>query len=154
MNYEKIWKKTLGTTEPVKYEFTIGQRYRTFGLVGWCIVGGLFLLTIVGAGLGILIIALAAFYFGFYLKTANAYAFTDHRVLVHRGWLSTKLISTDYSKITDVTVHEPFFSRVFFHTGSIEIDTAGTNRQDVILKHIEHPYEVKKKLDELRHHTS
>ena len=152
MSYEQIWKKTLGPNESVKYDFSIGNRYRKIGLIIWCVVGGLFVITIVGAPVGIAIIGFAAFYYGFYLKTANAYAFTDHRVLVHRGWLSTKLISTDYSKITDVTVHEPFFSRVFFHTGSIEIDTAGTNRQDVILKHIEHPYEVKKKLDELRHH--
>ncbi len=150
MSYEQIWKKTLGPNESVKYDFSIGNRYRKIGLIIWCVVGALFLITIVGAPVGIFIIALAAFYYGFYLKTANAYAFTDHRVLVHRGWLSTKLISTDYSKITDVTVHEPFFSRVFFHTGSIEIDTAGTNRKDVILKHIEHPYEIKKKLDELR----
>ena len=150
MHYEQIWKKTLGSSEAVKHEFSIGDRYQKAGLIIWCIVGGLFLLTIVGAGLGILIIALAAFYYGFYLKKANAYAFTDHRVLVHRGWLSTKLISTEYQKITDVTVHEPFFSRVFFHTGSIEIDTAGTNREDLVLKHIAHPYEVKKKLDELR----
>ena len=154
MHYEQIWKKTLGPNEAVKHEFSIGNRYRMAGLIIWCIVGALFLLSIIGIFLGLVIIALAAFYFGFYLKAANASAFTDHRVLVHRGWLSTKMISTDYSKITDVTVHEPFFSRVFFHTGSIEIDTAGTNRQDVILKHIEHPYEVKKKLDELRHHTS
>jgi uncharacterized membrane protein YdbT with pleckstrin-like domain len=150
MSYEKIWTKTLGPNETVKYDFSVGGRYRKIGLIIWCVVGVLCLLTVIGAGIGILIIAFAAFYYGFYLKAANAYAFTDHRVLVHRGWLSTKLISTDYSKITDVTVHEPFFSRVFFHTGSIEIDTAGTNRTDVLLKNIEHPYEVKKKLDELR----
>jgi hypothetical protein len=30
------------------------------------------------------------------------------------------------------------------------IDTAGTTLQEVILKHIESPYEVKKKLDALK----
>lgn len=152
MHYEHVWKKILGSGESIKHEFTIGARYRKYLLIAWCVIGGLFLITGSGASFGILVIALAAFYYGFYLKAANAYAFTEHRVLVHRGWLSTKLISTDYQKITDVTVHEPFLSRVIFHTGSIEIDTAGTNRQDLVLRNVEHPYEVKKKLDELRGH--
>lgn len=152
MNHDHIWKKTLGPNESVKLSFTIGNRYRMTGLVVWCLIGALFLFG--AAWLGIAIIAVAVFYYGFYIQAANAYAFTDHRVLIHTGWLSTKLISTDYSKITDVTVHEPFLSRIFFKTGSIEIDTAGTNRDDVVLKNIELPYEIKKKLDEYRHHVS
>jgi uncharacterized membrane protein YdbT with pleckstrin-like domain len=152
MHYEHIWKKTLGSSESVKYEFTIGKRYRKFFLVTWCVVGGLCLITVVGIPFGIFIIAFAAFYYGFYLKTANAYAFTDRRVLVHRGWLSTTLLTTEYQKITDVTVHEPFFSRVFFHVGSLAINTAGTSSEEIVLKNVEHPYEVKKKLDELRGH--
>ena len=55
----------------------------------------------------------ATFFYGFYFKIANAYAFTDHRVLAHRGWLSTNLVSIDYSKITNVTVEEPFFTKIF-----------------------------------------
>jgi len=150
MNYEHIWRKTLGSSESVKYEFSVGNRYRMFGLIGWGLVGVLLFFSMMP--LGVVVIAVVAFYFAFYLKVANAYAFTDHRVLIHTGWLSTKLVSTEYQKITDVTVHEPFFSRIFFHTGSLEINTAGTNREEVILKHIEHPYEVKKKLDDLRGH--
>ncbi|MHB1086227.1 MAG: PH domain-containing protein [Minisyncoccota bacterium] len=150
MHYDHIWKKTLGPTESVKYEFTVGKRYRKSLLITWCVIGGLFVLTIAGAPFGLFIMALAAFYYGFYLKTANAYAFTDNRVLVHRGWLSTKLITTEYQKITDVTVLEPFFSRVFFHSGSLAINTAGTSSEEIVLKNVENPYEIKKKLDELR----
>lgn len=149
MTHEQVWKKTLGSNESVKLAFTVGKRYWMTGLIGWCIFGALLLIG--AAPLGIVIILIAAFYYGFYIQAANAYAFTEHRVLIHTGWLSTKLVSIDFSKITDVTVHEPFLSRVLFKTGSIEIDTAGTNREDVILKNVEHPYEIKKKLDELRH---
>ena len=149
IRYEHIWKKTLSPNEPVKYEFSIGHRYRMARLISLGLIGALYLLA--SLTVGILIIAAAVFYFGYYLRVANAYAFTDHRVLVHRGWLSSKLISTDYSKITDITVHEPFFSRVLFRTGSVRIDTAGTNRDDVVLANIEHPYEVKKKLDDFQH---
>lgn len=152
MHYDHIWKKTLGPNESVKYEFTVGKRYRKVLLIIWIVIGGIFSLTGAGAFFGIPIILIAAFYYGFYLKTANAYAFTDHRVLVHLGWLSTRLISTEYQKITDVTVHEPFFSRVFFHVGSLAINTAGTSSEEIVLKNVEKPYEVKKKLDELRGH--
>ena len=103
MTHEHVWRKTLGPNESVKLAFTIGNRYRMTGLVGWCLIGAIFLLT--AFPLGVVIILASAFYYGFYIQAANAYAFTEHRVLIHTGWLSTKLISTDYSKITDVTVH-------------------------------------------------
>ncbi len=144
MDNTHIWDKTLGSGEAVRYEFSVGSRYRVVASIFWS--GWSLLLTL---GLGI---PIAIFYYFFYLPRARAYAFTDHRILIHTGWLSTKLISTDYQKITDVTVKEPLFQRLFFRTGTIEIDTAGTNRQDIVLSHIEHPYEIKKKLDELRGH--
>jgi uncharacterized membrane protein YdbT with pleckstrin-like domain len=147
MNYEKIWNKTLSSDEKVEYEFSIGNRYRKFGLIIWGIISLPFLFAY---GFGILIFLIALFYYGFYLKVANAYAFTNKRVLIHRGWLSTNTTSIDYSKITDVHIQEPFFDRLITHTGHMAIDTAGTTLQEVILKHIESPYEVKKKLDALK----
>ncbi len=147
MNYEKIWNKTLGSDEKVEYEFSIGSRYIKFGLIVWGIISLPFLFA---AGFGILIFLIALFYYGFYLKVANAYAFTNKRVLIHRGWLSTHTTSIDYSKITDVHIQEPFFDRIITHTGHIAINTAGTTLHEVILKHIESPYEIKKKLDALK----
>jgi uncharacterized membrane protein YdbT with pleckstrin-like domain len=142
MDNTHIWDKTLGSGEAVQYEFSVGSRYRSVACILWCVFTFWTFISI----------PIAIFYYLFYLPRARVYAFTEHRVLIHTGWLSTKLISTDYQKITDVTVKEPFFQRLFFGTGTIEIDTAGTNRKDVILSHIEHPYEIKKKLDELRKH--
>ena len=153
MEHKRIWDKTLNPNEEVKYEFSVSQRYRMIMLVGWCAIGGMFLLSSFAAGLGFFMVAFSAFYFGFYMKAANAYAFTDRRVLVHRGWLSTKLISIDYSKITDITVHEPLISRLVFGTGAIKIDAAGTNRENVIIGQVESPYEIKKRLDSLRSGT-
>ena len=137
MNYEKIWNKTLSSDEKVEYEFSIGGRYIKFGLIIWGIISLPFLFA---AGFGILIFLIALFYYGFYLKVANAYAFTNKRVLIHRGWLSTNTTSIDYSKITDVHIQEPFFDRIITHTGHIAINTAGTTLHEVILKHIESPY--------------
>src|SRR3989344_748460 len=152
MNYDHVWKKSLGPNEEVKFEFSVGSRYRMIGMVCLIAIG---LLTALGSLMfGVIIAAVGAFYFGFYLKTANAFAFTNKRILVHRGWLSTKLISTDYLKVTDVMVTEPFLDRLIYHTGSLEIDSAGTNRENLVLSHVEHPHEIKKKLDELRHNSS
>lgn len=150
MQYQKIWDKVLSPNEIIKYEFSVGPFYRKLCLILWCLFGAMFLFSGDTAGVGIIIILLAAFYYAFYLKVANAYAFSDDRVLIHKGWLSTKLISTEYQKITNVTVHDPFISRIITKTGTLIIDTAGTSGKEIQLTRIERPYEVKKKLDELR----
>lgn len=148
MKYEKIWQKTLGQNEEVKYEFSVAQQYRRFGLIVFGVIGVmLFFLSFMFAFYYYLIIYL---YFEQYLKNANAYAFTNKRVLIHRGWLSTKTISVDYDKITDVTIVEPLLDKLFSKSGSLAINTAGSLGQEIVLHHIESPYEVKKKLDQLR----
>ena len=45
---------------------------------------------------------------------------------------------------------EPFFDRVLTHTGTIAIITAGTITDQIVLQHINDPYEMKKKLDALK----
>lgn len=147
MEYQEIWNKTLNTDEKVEFEFSLGKKYLKLGLIVWGILS--FILLFAG-GLGIFTFLIAYFFYGFYLKKANAYAFTNKRVLIHHGWLSTKTISIDYQKITDVHVSEPFFDRIFTKTGNIAINTAGSNNLEIILRHIEAPYEVKKRLDSLK----
>lgn len=148
MDYESVWKKVLRNDEKVEYEFSIGKKYRMFGLIMFSI----FLLPMLFASVvfTVLVWLIVFFYFGFYLKVANAYAFTDKRVLIHVGWLSTHTTSIEYSKITDLSVQEPFLERLITKTGSLAINTAGTNYKEVVLRHITAPYEVRKKLDVIR----
>lgn len=146
MQYAHIWDKTLSKDERVEYEFSVGARYITFSLIMWGIISLPFVLAIVG----VFVFLIALFYFGFYVKKANTYAFTNKRVLIHRGWLSTHMISVDYSKITDVHVSEGFFQRLLTHTGTLAIVTAGSTSDQIVLKNIESPYELKKKLDHLK----
>lgn len=148
MQYENIWKKVLREDEKVDYEFSIGKRYRMLGLIPSVFVGLIMLLG--SPTMGVIIIGLGVFYFGFYLKVANAYALTDRRVLVHKGWLSTNTISVEYKNITDATVDEPFLERIIAKTGNLSINTAGSGTKEVVLKHITTPYEVRKKLDKVR----
>jgi uncharacterized membrane protein YdbT with pleckstrin-like domain len=152
MSYRKLWNKILSEEETVEYEFSISSRYRNF----WVILFGLLALPLVlipKAGIILFSIVLVAIwsYYGFYLKKSNAYAFTNKRVLIHKGWLSTVTTSVDYSKITDVSVIEKFFERVLFGSGELVINTAGTANEEILLKHIAAPHDVKKELDEIHH---
>jgi len=153
LEYEKIWKKILAPDEEVKYEFSIGKKYRLVcTILG--VTAGVVLLLSSALLVGVVVITISILYYWFYLKIANAYAFTNKRILIFRGWLSTELISIDYDKITDIIVEEPFFPKVFTQTGHLIIKTAGAGflefKKSQKLAHIEKPYEVKKKLDELR----
>ncbi len=148
MVYEKIWQKVLNHHEEIKYEFTIGKRYTNIGAINTIIISlGLMLIFF---PLGILLLIIGLFYNLFYLKRAKAYAFTTKRIVVHYGWLSTSTISVDYDKITDVRVNESIIEKVLAKTGDLSINTAGTSNVEIVLAHIDEPYEIKKKLDELK----
>lgn len=140
MKYEKVWRKVLADDETVQYEFSIGDKYRRFRMILWVLVTVWFVFPI----------PFVLFYFGYYLRVANAYAFTNRRVLAHRGWLSTDMLSVDYAKITDVRVVEPFLDRIFTKTGNITINTAGPTSDQITLMHVQAPYDIKKRLDALK----
>ena len=144
MNYQKIWQKTLTNDEKLKHEFSISKRYRIVKIIIWVLLASIFLPYQNTRGLATIAILFALFYYGFYLKVANAYALTNKRILIHKGWLSTRAISIDYNKITDIIVVEPFFSRIFYKSGHLAINTAGTGLHEIILKNISTPYETKK----------
>lgn len=147
MDYTAIWQRTLNENEPILYEFSVGQGYLRLGFLAWCFVGALLIPLF---GLGFLVIAVGLFYFYYYLPVANAYAFTDRRIVIRTGWLSTALTSVDYDKITDLSVSEPLFDRLVSRTGHVLIDTAGTDYKEVMLLHVQDPYDVRKRLDTLR----
>ncbi len=148
MKHQHIWDKVLNKDEEVKYEFSVGDRYR-YVCMGLGIFFGVFVFFLSWMW-GLIAIGIAVWYYGVYAKAANAFAFTDRRVLCHRGFLSTNLTTTEYSKITDVTVVEPILDSWIYKTGSLGINTAGSRGEEIVFAHIERPYEIKKKLDELR----
>lgn len=150
MQYEDIWRKMLAEGERVEYEFSISGRYLMYRFIFWVIIGLIVWSTLEEFMTGAVIVAIAAFYYLFYKKKANAYALTGKRVVAHNGWLSTHTTSVDYDKITDVRVEEPFIDKLVTKTGNFAIVTAGTGSQPIVFKHVDSPYELKKKLDTLR----
>src|SRR3989344_9362527 len=145
MKFSKTWNKVLGSEERVEYEFSLSPQYLNVNLGWWFIVG---LLTVWIYGLGVLIFAAALFYFGFYLRWANHFAITNKRILIHRGWLSTRMTSADFTQITDVEVRQGFTERIMYRSGKLLVNTAGSAAYEIVLPNIGDPYLVKKKLSE------
>ena len=140
-----VWQKVLSKDEVIKEEFSISNKYINIWGTFWIIILGIFTLAMLGIGA-----LIPAFYYFIYLKKSNLYAFTNKRILIHRGWLSTNLISVDYNKITNIFVSQSFFQKILTKTGTIAIDTAGTGGEEVVLKNVNDPYELKQLLDNLR----
>jgi uncharacterized membrane protein YdbT with pleckstrin-like domain len=152
MEYKKIWKKVLSPDEQVKYEFSISKKYRlSCAFAGY--LAGIILAFTPGYYIGGLV-ALASFlYFIYFLKVSNAYAFTNKRVVIYRGWITSELISIDYNKITEVVVEQKLLGTIT-KSGDLIINTAGggspENKMDQRISNIDDPYETKKKLDQIR----
>ena len=147
MRYRKIWEKVLRPEEKVIKEFSLAKKYiifiqiiiAFFVLIYFFIFWPISILFLLGIPLA-----------GWYLRKSNVYCLTEKRILVHRGWLSTQLISVNYKKITDIVIQEPFLEKVLFQSGHISINTAGSDLPEIILKHIEKPHQIRKKIDKIK----
>ena len=146
MHYQSVWDKNLTRDERILHEFSISSQFRNLNLL----LAGLISIPLLFAwGLGLLTFLIAWFMLGFYLKKSNAYCLTNRRLIVQRGWLSTKTISVDYNRITDVIVHQNFFEWLLYKTGTLFVNTAGLETHEVTLPHLADPYALKKKIFEL-----
>ena len=141
MHYNEICRQLLLANEEIKYQFTVSKKFVRQCFIAWVIISFCLLFLF---GLGILTFFLSLFYCYFYLPRANIYIFTNQRVLIRKGWLSTKSQSVPHSKITDTSVKEPFLSKGY---GTLTINTAGMNTKfEIVLNNIDNPYEAQKAL--------
>lgn len=162
---QKIWRKIINPEEKIEFEFTLGKKYLEAIKYGWFsfalfvfFVSVLFLknpskvFNFIGYFFFILgwILVAISFFWPWYLRKSNNFAFTSKRILVLRGWLSKQLISIDFDKITDIKIEQKFFEKMAFNTGTLIIDTAGTPFPEVIIEKIEDPFAIKAKLDEIK----
>lgn len=155
MDKSATWAKLLSDGEKIEYEFSVGKIYRKRGLIGTLILF-LPLALIFHGPFSIGILLMSIFMFGYYLEASHSYAFTDRRVIVHTGMLSTETVSVDYSRITDVSVKEDWNQKRIYKTGELRINTAGSSATEVVLKDIENPYEARKilmRLSDAAKHT-
>ncbi len=105
----------------------------------------------VGYGLliGMVFSAFFAFAKTWFMNRANRYLLTTRRVIKKGGFFAVKLTSALYDKITHIEVDQGFIDRYFMHHGTIVVNTAGANKDEIILKYIDYPIEFKNILERL-----
>lgn len=84
-----------------------------------------------------------------HLNRANRYLLTTRRVMIKKGIFGVKLTAALYDKITHIEVDQGFIDRVLLHHGSIIINTAGSNKDEIVLKFVDYPIELKNLLERL-----
>lgn len=84
-----------------------------------------------------------------HLYNANRYIFTTRRVMIKKGLFSVKLTAVLYDKITHIEVDQSFVDRALLHHGDIIINTAGSNKNEMILHYVDYPMELKNLLERL-----
>ena len=102
----------------------------------WDLVIGVLLIPLLLFGLIWILIAI-------YRKLTLRYLVTDKRVIVKKGLIGQSTVSADYSKITDITVQQGILGRLILHTGTIVVNTAGTDLGEVTIKWVEDPFKAK-----------
>lgn len=79
---------------------------------------------------------------------SNRYLLTTRRVMVKKGLFSVKLTAALYDKITHLEVDQTLVDRILHH-GSVIIHTAGQNKNEIIIKYVDYPLEVKNLMERL-----
>lgn len=98
---------------------------------------------------GLILLIIGATLKTYHLIAANRYLLTTRRVVIKKGVLSVKLTSAMYDKITHLDVIQSFFDRIFLRHGTIIVNTAGSNKEEIILKFIDYPMEFKNLMERL-----
>lgn len=101
-----------------------------------------------------LTIGLAAALFLAYLKTvltyhAHRYLLTTRRVIIKKGFFAVKLTSALFDKITHIEVDQNLVDRMIMRHGTIIINTAGGNKDELKLNYVDSPIEFKNLLERL-----
>ena len=131
------WNNVLSPGEKIIEEFGVASKYVTFEFI----VG---ILTLPLFGFGVISIL-----FALYHKSAYQYAFTNKRVLSQSGWLSKKLSSVDYDRITDTHISQGFLEKLLYNSGRLLVNTSGTTFFEINLDKIDNPYARRQQLMQL-----
>jgi len=98
---------------------------------------------------GLIAMAVVAFLRTLHIYHANRYLLTTRRVIIKNGIFGVKLTAALYDKITHIEVDQGFVDRLLLHHGSIIINTAGSNKDEIVLKSVDYPIELKNLLERL-----
>lgn len=100
---------------------------------------------------GLLIGFIASLFFAGILNwwtyNSNRYLLTTRRVIIKKGLITVKLTSALFDKITHIEVDQGFIDRVFLRHGRIIIHTAGSEKDELVMRYVESPIEFKNLLE-------
>src|SRR3989338_2964019 len=127
--------------------------YLLFGMLfGAVLFGVLYLLKVdknLALALAGLVSIVVAVLKTIHIHHANRYLLTTRRVIIKKGLFSVKLMAALYDKITHLEVDQSFMDRIFLHHGTIIVNTAGSNKGEIVLHFVDYPMELKNLLERL-----
>ena len=130
----KFIRSTLPDDETIEMEVCF---HWTHTLVAW-----LYLLV-----LGWLIIGIFLFISMYLEKWTTERALTNRRLILKRGFIRRKTEEISFNRIEEVNLSQSILQRIL---GSGDIRVTGTGAGEVVLKNIDDPLDVQKKVNELR----
>lgn len=102
-----------------------------------------------GMLIGLVVASIFAWWRMWVLEWSTKYLLTTRRVLVRKGVMTVRLSAALYDKITHIEVEQGFVDRIFLNHGTVIINTAGSNKDELIMKYIEAPIQFKNLLERL-----
>jgi uncharacterized membrane protein YdbT with pleckstrin-like domain len=130
----KFIKSTLPDNETIEMEISF---HWTHTLVAW-----LYLLF-----LGWLIIGVFLFISMYLEKWTTERALTNRRLILKRGFIRRKTEEISFNRVEEVNLSQSILQRIL---GSGDIKVTGTGAGELMLKNIDDPLDVQKKVNELR----
>ena len=130
----KFIKSTLPDNETIKMEIAF---HWTHSLIAWL---ALFFL-------GWLIVGIFIFISMYIEKWTTERALTNKRLVIKRGLISRQTEEMSFNRIEEVNLNQSILQRLL---GSGNIRVTGTGSGEVVMKNIDDPLAVQKKLNEVR----
>ena len=130
----KFIKSTLPDNETIKMEIAF---HWTHSLIAWL---ALFFL-------GWLIVGIFIFISMYIEKWTTERALTNKRLVIKRGLISRQTEEMGFNRIEEVNLKQSILQRLL---GSGNIRVTGTGSGEVVMKNIDDPLAVQKKLNEVR----
>lgn len=162
---KKTFAKYLAEDEELILATGYGKAYRySYFLVSIIWPGAIFMLLGLGVsyllqlnpgyglGLGLILSGVVAYFRAIHLFHANRYLLTTRRAIIKKGVFAVQLSVVLYDKITHIEVDQSFTDKLFYHHGTVIINTAGVQKVEMALKYIDYPIEFKNLLERLINH--
>lgn len=117
-------------------------RFFSFYCFGILLIIGGFIFSLPIAALGLLLFVLGEIF-----RRADTFFLLETGVAEQYKFLSTSRKFTEYDHIQNVEVNQSFIENLF-KVGTVKIDTAGSDKAEIVFQTINNPYNIEKMIRE------